>query len=47
LSFSKAAEILAAIDSELMVLMDRKKMIFPNIETTAGLDKLAARYGLT
>jgi len=39
--------ILHKIDKKLMVLMHKYKMIFPNIESVHGLDKLDARYKLT
>lgn len=41
-----ANEILHRIDVKLMKLMDRYKMIFPNIDITKGLEKLKKRYKL-
>ena len=38
--------ILQKIDKRLMVLMHKYKMIFPNIESVHGLDKIDARYKL-
>ena len=45
--FIKAPEILDEIDVKLWEIMDRYKMIFPNINTTGGLAGLAASYGLS
>lgn len=42
---SNAAEILDDIDSMMMVLMDKKNMIFPNIKA-GGLEELSKRFGL-
>ncbi len=41
-----AKEVLHRIDVKLMKLMDRYKMIFPNITFTKGLKKLGERYKL-
>jgi hypothetical protein len=38
--------ILHQIDKRLMVLMNKYKMIFPNIESVHGLEKLDAKYKL-
>ena len=38
--------ILHQVDKKLMVLMNKYKMIFPNIESVHGLDKIAERYKL-
>ena len=43
--FDRASKILDEIDSDLMVIMDKKKMIFPKIEG-GGLKKLEKRYNL-
>jgi len=43
---TKAGEILDEIDKDLMIIMDKKKMIFPRIELTGGLEKLGKKYGL-
>lgn len=39
-------EILHRIDIRLMKLMDRYKMIFPNIDISKGLKKLSDKYKL-
>lgn len=44
---SEAKIILDDIDMCLMVIMDNKKMIFPRIETTQGIQALRARMGLS
>jgi len=38
--------VLMSVDRKMMVLMDEAKMIFPRIDTNAGLDKLREKYGL-
>ena len=40
-------EKLDYVDTNILVIMDKHKMIFPNIETIGGLDKLAKRFGLS
>lgn len=37
---------LSKIDSDLMIAMHEKGMIFPDINTNIGLDSLYSRYGL-
>lgn len=41
-----AKNILSEIDMELLNLMHKYKMIFPNIETHKGLKELDKRFGL-
>lgn len=41
-----ARKTLMEVDKQLMVVMDEKKMIFPRIETSFGLEKLQETYGL-
>ena len=42
----KIINFLDSIDRELMVLMDKKKMIFPKIDIKGGLSDLYAKYKL-
>lgn len=42
----EARKALMDVDRQMMILMDQKKMIFPRMETTAGLDKIREKYGL-
>jgi len=42
----KFQEKLRIIDRRLLKLMDKYKMIFPNIEVRGGLEKLHSKYGL-
>jgi len=46
LNFFRVRTVLLQIDRQLMVLMDKKKMIFPRMELNHGLDKLRAKMGL-
>jgi len=43
---AEAKSILDEVDMKLMVIMDKKKMIFPRIQTTQGLSALRDRLGL-
>ena len=43
---SEAPPILRDIDRKLMLIMNKNKMIFPNIEAKGGLDNLRKKYGL-
>lgn len=43
---TEAKTILDDIDMKLMVIMDKKKMIFPRIEVTQGIAAMRARMGL-
>ena len=43
---SDALKKLEGIDERLTQLMDSYKMIFPNIDTRMGFDKLYKKYGL-
>lgn len=43
---AEAKIILDDIDMKLMVIMDKKKMIFPRIEVTQGIAAMRARMGL-
>jgi len=38
--------ILDEVDMQLMVLMDKKKMIFPRIQVTQGIGAVREKYGL-
>ena len=43
---AEARDLLDTADMELMILMDKKKMIFPRIEITQGIDAIRKRMGL-
>jgi len=43
---SEAKGILDDIDMKLMIIMDKKKMIFPRIEVTQGIKALRDKMGL-
>ena len=42
----RAWTVLDEIDQELMIQMDKQRMIFPKITKLSGLDELEKRYGL-
>jgi len=46
INFWDARKLLGEIDRDLMVLMDKTKMIFPRIEVTQGLKALRDTMGL-
>lgn len=46
LVFSDSSEILDNIDSQIMIKMDKYKMIFPRIEVRGGLSNLLEGYGI-
>ena len=46
INFWDTRKLLVEIDRDLMVLMDKKKMIFPRIEVTQGLGALRDAMGL-
>lgn len=46
MNYFNIRETLLQVDRKMMILMDRKKMIFPRIDTTMGLDKVREKYGL-
>ena len=43
---SGAGNILDEIDREIMVIMDKRKMIFPRIDGAIGMEKIRERYGI-
>jgi hypothetical protein len=46
ISFWESRKLLDEIDRELIILLDKKKMIFPRIEATQGMDAVRKKLGL-
>lgn len=47
MNYSESRELLDEIDRDLMVLLDKKKMIFPRIQSNQGLSTTRKKLGLT